>query len=79
MTPPNSGGGAGSWLPGIVVVALGEPGVPVICCASVGSPDIVAMATDASRQRRMLFLALIVPSVDNQCEPAVLVGRRCRN
>jgi hypothetical protein len=25
MTPPNAGGGRGSWLPGIVVVALGEP------------------------------------------------------
>ena len=27
MTPPNFGGG-GSWFPLIVVVALGEPGVP---------------------------------------------------
>ena len=38
MTPLNLGGGAGSWLPGIVVVALGEPGVPVVCCAIAGVP-----------------------------------------
>src|SRR5258707_1531233 len=33
ITPPNLVGGGGSCLPSIVVVALGEPGVPVICCA----------------------------------------------
>ena len=31
ITPPNLDGGAGSCFPSIVVVALGEPGVPVIC------------------------------------------------
>src|SRR6476660_9933686 len=30
MTPPNAGSGGGSSLPSIVVVALGEPGVPVV-------------------------------------------------
>src|SRR5271156_5559571 len=34
MTPPNFGGGGGSCLPSIEVVALGEPGVPVTCCAA---------------------------------------------
>jgi hypothetical protein len=29
--PPNFGGGGGSWLPGIVVVAPGAPRVPVTC------------------------------------------------
>ena len=29
--PPNGGGGGGRYLPSIVVVALGEPGVPVVC------------------------------------------------
>src|SRR5215469_6968630 len=35
ITPPNFGSGAGSCLPLMVVVAPGEPGVPVvwICCA----------------------------------------------
>ena len=36
MTPPNGAGGAGSWLPGMVVVALGEPGTPVVCWALSG-------------------------------------------
>jgi len=35
ITPPNGGAGGGSCFPLIVVVALGEPGVPLvwICCA----------------------------------------------
>src|SRR5271165_3672484 len=36
MTPPNGVGGAGSWLPSMVVVALGEPGTPVTTCAGAG-------------------------------------------
>ena len=31
MTPPNFGSGGGSCFPLMVVVALGEPGVPVAC------------------------------------------------
>src|SRR5215470_12054533 len=37
ITPPNFGGSGGSCLPSIVVVALGEPAVPMICWAS--APD----------------------------------------
>src|SRR3974390_2679288 len=37
ISPPNFGGGGGRYFPSIVVVALGEPGVPVVCCASVGT------------------------------------------
>src|SRR5215813_522838 len=33
IVPPNGAGGGGRYLPSIVVVALGEPGVPVICWA----------------------------------------------
>ena len=36
MTPPNFGSGAGNCLLLMVVVALGEPGVPVICWAMAG-------------------------------------------
>jgi hypothetical protein len=36
ITPPNGGVGAGIWLPGIVVVALGSPSVPVTTCAVAG-------------------------------------------
>jgi hypothetical protein len=33
MTPPNSGGGDGIYLPSTVVVALGAHGTPVVCYA----------------------------------------------
>jgi hypothetical protein len=33
ITPPNLGSGGGSCFPSIVVVAPGEPGAPVVCCA----------------------------------------------
>ena len=44
ITPPNFGSGGGSCLPSIVAVALGEPGVPVFCCAKLyaGAPRINA-------------------------------------
>ena len=34
ITPPNFGSGGGSCLPSMVVVALGEPGTPVVCGAA---------------------------------------------
>ena len=37
ITPPNFGSGGGSCLPLMVVVALGEPSVPVTCCAKLGT------------------------------------------
>src|SRR5450631_2863564 len=37
ISPPNLGGGPGKYLPSIVVVALGEPGVPVIGAVDGGS------------------------------------------
>src|SRR5437899_1544388 len=33
ITPPNFGSGGGSCFPSMDVVALAEPGVPVLCCA----------------------------------------------
>src|SRR5450755_688835 len=42
ITPPNFGSGAGICFPSIVVVALGEPAVPVICWAE--APDGKAAA-----------------------------------
>ena len=47
ITPPNGGSGAGSCLPLIVVVALGEPGTPVICWAEMGAADSMAAMTNA--------------------------------
>src|SRR5712691_397753 len=56
MTPPNGGGGAGSCLPSMVVVALGEPRTPVTCGALPGArmdeddvhADTVAASTHAA-------------------------------
>ena len=44
ITPPNFGSGGGSCLPPRVVVALGEPGSPVTCCAEA-DPRHEATAT----------------------------------
>src|SRR6476620_10704152 len=38
ISPPNFGGGGGRYFPSIVVVAPGEPGVPVICCVKLPVP-----------------------------------------
>ena len=48
ITPPNFGGGAGIAFPSIVVVALGEPSVPVTFCAEAGAPASVAANRDAA-------------------------------
>src|SRR5205809_1049834 len=37
MTPPNAGGGGGSCLPSMVVVALGEPRTPVTWPPAAGA------------------------------------------
>src|ERR1700675_20433 len=37
ISPPNFGGSGGSCLPSSVMVALGVPGVPVICWAAAGA------------------------------------------
>src|SRR5512135_1567426 len=37
ITPPNFGGGGGSCFPSMVVVALGEPGTPVVSTARAGT------------------------------------------
>src|ERR1700739_537574 len=64
MSPPNFGGGGGRYFPSIVVVAPGEPGVPVICCADADRPEIAATATDANSSSQMLLVALMVRSLD---------------
>jgi hypothetical protein len=53
ITPPNFPGGAGSCSPLIVVVALGEPGVPVISWAGAGNATNIA-APDASKGKRQI-------------------------
>src|SRR6185295_6315088 len=45
ITPPNFGGSGGSCLPSSVIVALGVPGVPVICCAAADPARRAGTAT----------------------------------
>src|SRR5271166_432473 len=48
ITPPNFCGGAGSCSPLMVVVALGEPGVPVISWAGAGRATNIAAQAASS-------------------------------
>src|SRR5271157_1626332 len=45
IAPPNFGGGGGICFPSMVVVALGEPNVPVTCCAEIALPPPKKLAT----------------------------------
>jgi hypothetical protein len=76
ITPPNFCGGGGSCSPLIVVVAVGEPGVPVVCgagataaercCAPAGGETrparkSAAKATDVTPNGKMPFLQFMCP------------------
>src|SRR6266436_6086868 len=56
ITPPNFGSGGGSCFPSMVVVALGEPGVPVVwtCARTEGA---TAMRATVSIPERRICLA----------------------
>src|SRR6186713_2855008 len=53
IVPPNGAGGFGRYLPSIVVVALGDPGVPVVCCAKV-EPAVRARTEVDNTNARMV-------------------------
>jgi hypothetical protein len=57
ITPPNLGGCGGSCFPSMVVVALGEPGTPVICCAEAGVPTSSAAVNKMTRPMRRPILS----------------------
>src|SRR5262249_31135224 len=66
MTPPNFGGGGGRYFPSMVVVALGEPGAPVVCCArafvpSANSKEAMASLRRASRRANIINHSMIGP------------------
>ena len=76
ITPPNFGSGGGSCFPSIVVVALGEPGVPVICCARTG----VATVALASRNNAIkpFFMSISKPCREFFSRKLILDGaNRC--
>src|SRR5271166_1121333 len=57
ILPRNCWGGGGSWLPGIVVVASGEPGTPVVRCAWAVVTANASSAQPASRPRGAVVTA----------------------
>src|SRR5579863_8712816 len=56
ITPPNAGSGGGSCLPGIVVVASGEPGTPVTCWADVETQPKARSAAAAAKALERIFI-----------------------
>src|SRR5512143_840353 len=59
ITPPNAGSGAGSCFPSIVVVALGEPGTPVVSCASVTGDNAVPTRRPNESASKCLFMGVL--------------------
>src|SRR5271165_6180895 len=72
ITPPNFCGGAGSCSPLMVVVALGEPGVPVISWPGAGRATNIAAAAASSDKplwinfRFMVFCVLVFVYLGDQ-------------
>src|SRR5437868_4912698 len=56
ITPPNLGSGDGSCLPSMVVVALGEPSVPVICWACANAVAAIKAATNIPLEICLMIL-----------------------
>src|SRR5436190_754314 len=59
ITPPNFGSGGGSCFPLIVVVALGDPSVPVVCICARTEGATAVMATASIPLKRICFTDLI--------------------
>src|SRR5436190_14435242 len=60
MTPPNGNGGGGICFPSIVTVALGAPGVPLICWADTGRATNIAAAVAGSNKAVYFSLCFVV-------------------
>src|SRR6185295_844286 len=67
ISPPNFGAGGGSCLPSIVVVAPGDPGVPVTFWATLGAANAhqVAAANSADKKPRNLQIRFAIFSPSN--------------
>src|SRR5437879_4616416 len=56
ITPPNFGSGGGSCFPSMVVVALGEPGSPVVWTCALAE-GVIAMTAAATITRKRICVA----------------------
>src|ERR1700750_2154236 len=68
ITPPNIGSGGGSCLPSTVVVAPGEPGTPVTCCANAETQPRARRLAPASMLRLIVMIG--TPRVSPGCNSA---------
>src|ERR1043166_4314313 len=59
ITPPNLGSGGGSWFPLMVVVAPGEPGVPVVWICARAEGAIATRAAASIPPRRICLAGFI--------------------
>src|SRR5437762_13258295 len=59
ITPPNGIGGGGICLPSIVTVALGAPGVPVVCICVLAEGVITMTAAANITRKRTCFVNFI--------------------
>src|SRR5208283_4073295 len=64
ITPPNGSCGGGSCLPSRLMVALGEPGTPLICCARAAlafnrHAMVNAATSDMLRPSRLLAIIVL--------------------
>src|SRR5512135_1882287 len=71
ITPPNLGSGGGSCFPSIVVVAPGEPGVPVTCWANAETQ--LRTRTLATEIRRLVVFITEPPMGGSALEEGRLV------
>src|ERR1700745_481152 len=69
ITPPNFGSGGGSCLPVIVVVAVGEPGTPVTCCADADEQPKARTLAAASMLRRIFIVHPSINRKIHDCKP----------
>jgi hypothetical protein len=62
ILPAKGGGGFGMYLPSMVVVALGEPGVPVVWTCARAEGEAATKAAANIPLRRMYWFGFIVVS-----------------
>src|SRR5262245_14873885 len=67
MTPPNFDGGGGRYFPSMVVVAPGEPGVPVVCCARPVVPSANSKEAATGPSFLTILMAFLRVPIRFQC------------
>src|SRR5262245_30601039 len=60
ISPWNGCDRGGRWRPSIVVVASGEPGVPVVCCCAVAGVTRASVAAEVDVKGSRLFMTALL-------------------